>query len=494
MNAGNSSLNILNNLNLSKDEFTEFVNQACDKITEHISALETKSPYTKPDLDDFSKIPPEIPAQGESFNSLIEQIFTQHLSSGLESGSPYNFAYVPGGGIMHSAIADLISTAVNRYVSVWSSCPGFAQIETTVLRWFSNMMDYPESSRGILTSGSSLASFSAILCAREKYFGSKNMELQKGIAYASDVSHYSISKNFRMAGFNPDNFHMIDSDNSYKIKADELHKQIIRDKRSGKKPFLIIATAGTTKTGTVDGIEALSEIAREENLWLHVDAAYGGFFILTDKGKRLLRGINQADSISLDPHKSLFIPYGSGALLVKEGKRLFDAHYDGGDRYSSLTNDNEFIDYCEHSPELSREMRSLRIWLPLKLLGIDPFKLQLQDKLEYSRYLTKEIRKIDGIEIVSEPCLSIMTFRYHDMNLSEDELRDINVKFLNRINSRSKIHIIGVRLREKYVLRFCVLSFRSSMKHVKIAVDEVRDSFEELQKDYLSARIPSGRP
>ena len=456
--------------------------------------METKSPHTKPAPEDFGNISPVIPTQGESFDSLIEQIFTQHLSSGLESGSPYNFAYVPGGGILHSAIADLISTAVNRYVSVWSSCPGFAQIETTVLKWLSAMMNYPDSSKGILTSGSSLASFSALLCAREKYFGSKNMDLQQGTAYASDVSHYSISKNFRMAGFNPDNFRMIRSDARYKIRTDALQEKIIEDKRAGKKPFLIIATAGATKTGTVDDIEVLGQIAREENLWLHIDAAYGGFFILTDEGKRLLKGISQADSISLDPHKSLFIPYGSGALLVKEGRLLFDAHYDGGDRYSSLTNDSEFIDYCEHSPELSREMRSLRIWLPLKLLGIYPFQEQLQDKLKCIRYLTKEIRKVDGIEIVSEPCLSIMTFRYYDKDLSEDELGAINVRFLNIINGRNKIHIIGVRLREKYVLRFCVLSFRSSMKHVKIAADEVRESFKELKENYLSAKISAGRP
>jgi aromatic-L-amino-acid decarboxylase len=241
-----------------------------------------------------------------------------------------------------------------------------------------------------------------------------------------------------------------------------------------------VGNAGTTNTGAVDPLDALAEVAVQHQLWFHVDAAYGGFFMLTEEGRRVLRGLERADSLVLDPHKGLFLPYGTGALLVRDGAALKRAHTLVADYMPHIQDDPELIDFCEHSAELSRSFRGLRVWLPVKMHGIGVFREQLEEKLTLARFAADALRRMPGIEILAEPELSLLAFRLVPTGVSDtEELNRINRGFQERINARQRVFLTGTMLGPVYALRICILSFRTHREQIEQALEDVRAAVEE---------------
>jgi aromatic-L-amino-acid decarboxylase len=374
-------------------------------------------------------------------------------------------------------VADLISNATNRYVGVWTAAPALAQIETNVINWFSEMIGYPGSARGILTTGGSLANFTAIVTARRNRLPE---DFLNGTIYASDQIHHSIIKAAILAGFPERNVREIESDQRYCIRLDGLQRAVQEDRRNGYTPFLVVGSAGTTNTGAVDPLTELAQFARAQELWLHVDAAYGGFFALTERGGAMMRGMEQADSITLDPHKALFLPYGTGSLLVRDGEALRRAHTIHADYMPPMQEDSDLVDYCLYSPELSRDFRGLRIWLPLKLHGIGPFRENLEEKLDLTQWATEELRKIPEIEIVAEPQLSVVAFRLIRAGLDREGLNDLNQRLLEGINKRQRVYLTATLLEGYFVIRICVLSFRTHLDRMQACMEDIRKAIEEL--------------
>jgi aromatic-L-amino-acid decarboxylase len=235
-----------------------------------------------------------------------------------------------------------------------------------------------------------------------------------------------------------------------------------------------VGSAGSTNTGAVDDLSGLAQLARDERMWFHVDGAYGGFFLLTDRGRHILRGIDQADSITLDPHKALFLPYGIGCLLVRNGEALKRAHTTHAAYLPPMQDDPDFIDFCEYSPELTRDYRGLRVWLPFKLHGAGAFRRYLDEKLDLIEWVTEELRNIPGIEIVAEPQLTVVAFRYRHRDLQGEELNQWNRNFLNRINARKRVLLTATTLNGRFVLRICILSFRTHKDRLEMALEDIR--------------------
>jgi aromatic-L-amino-acid decarboxylase len=246
----------------------------------------------------------------------------------------------------------------------------------------------------------------------------------------------------------------------------------------------VVANAGSVNTGAIDPLGPLADLCARHRLWLHVDAAYGGFFLLTERGRRALAGIERADSIVLDPHKSLFLPYGTGALLVRDGAALRRAHSVTADYMPPLSNDDELIDFCEISPELSRPFRGLGVWLPLKLLGAAPFRQALDEKLDLARWAADQLRAIPEVEILAEPELSLLAFRLAPAALAgaagnRDRLDRLNRDWLARVNARRRVYLTGTMLGNRFALRICVLSFRTHRDRVEQALDDLRAAARE---------------
>jgi aromatic-L-amino-acid decarboxylase len=284
-----------------------------------------------------------------------------------------------------------------------------------------------------------------------------------------------------LAGFPAANVREVPSDDGFSLRVDALRESIDRDRDVGLSPFMVVASAGTTNTGAVDDLEGVADIAEAERLWLHVDAAYGGFFMLTDRGRAALSGIERADSIALDPHKGLFIPYGTGSLLVRDAETLRRAHATVADYMPAMQNDADFVDFCDISPELSRDFRGLRVWLPIKLFGIGAFRDSLDEKLDLARWAADQLREISDMEILAEPKLSLTAFRLAPAGLSEEELNALNRELLDRVNTRQNVYLTGTLLRGRFALRICVLSFRTHLDRMEQCMTDVHEAVAEVR-------------
>jgi aromatic-L-amino-acid decarboxylase len=466
-----------NPLELTGTDLKHLVDAAMERVIPHIDTLPQQPAAAVEGGAALARSLVEpLPEKGVPLSEVLDLVFDRAVPKSFNTAGPGYLAYIPGGGILHSAVADLIADCVNRYVGVWLAAPGLAQLEANVVRWFCQIMGYGSDALGFLTSGGSLANFSAVVAARRKHLPE---DFLNGTIYASDQVHHSIQKAAMLAGLPPDNVRMIGSDGSFRMRCDELSQEIEKDQATGLAPFLIVGSAGTTNTGAVDDFETLAILAERYGVWLHVDAAYGGFFMLTDRGRALMRGIERADSIVLDPHKGLFLPYGTGSLLVRDGVALRRAHTVFADYMPAMQEEEDLVDFCQISPELSRPFRGLAIWLPIKLLGIEPFTRNLDEKLDLTIWATQELKTIHGVQIVAEPQLSIVAFRLSPPGLDDDALNRLNHDFLARVNARKRVYLTGTTLSGLFTVRICVLSFRTHMDRMEDGLADLRAAAQE---------------
>ena len=459
------------------DEMRRLVEATMERVVQHVGSLAEQPAFDVDGGDDVARALREsMPEHGTSFGAALDVVFDQAAPKSFNTAGPGYLAYIPGGGIFHAALADLIADTLNRYVGVWLAAPALSQLEANVLTWFAEIVGYPASARGILTSGGSLANLSAIVVARRERLGD---DLRDGVIYASDQTHHSVAKAAMLAGFPERAIRVIGSDRLFRVRIDELQDAIDRDRRDGLRPFLLVGSAGTTNTGAVDDLEALAGIAASENLWFHADAAYGGFFMMTDRGRAAMPGLDRADSITLDPHKGLFLPYGTGSLLVRDGRALKRAHELDAEYLPEMREDGEFVDFCQYSPELSRPFRGLRVWLPFRVLGARVFREQLDEKLDLARWAADQLRGIDGLEIIAEPELSLVAFRLTKPGCTQAELNGLNRDLLDRINARRRVYLTATTVRGAFALRICVLSFRTHMDRMEQGIEDIRTALAE---------------
>jgi aromatic-L-amino-acid/L-tryptophan decarboxylase len=386
---------------------------------------------------------------------------------GFDPANPGFVAYIPGGGLYASALADFIACVINRYTGLSRPAPALVQMEASVLRWLCDKFGYPDESQGVLTPGGSMSTLSAIVTARMAMLGEQFLE---GTIYVSDEVHHSVAKSARVAGLPQDALRVVPSDDSMHLDLEALERAVVSDRAQGRKPFLVVASAGTINAGVIDPLHEVADVAENLGLWLHVDAAYGGFFQLTKRGRERLSGIERASSITLDPHKGLFLPYGTGCLLVRDGAALRDAHESHANYLPSPSEDPGLPDFSAFSPELTRDFRGLRLWLPLHLHGVETFVKALDEKLDLAAYLFQELSAMDELDVPWEPELSLVAFR--PRNRSDEDAQ----KLLDRINSSRRMWLSSASFKGSLYLRMCILSHRSHRERIHEAVEIIRSA------------------
>jgi aromatic-L-amino-acid decarboxylase len=389
---------------------------------------------------------------------------------GLNPASGGHLGYIPGGGVYAASLGDYIAAVTNRYAGVFYAGPGAVRIENALIDWAGSVVGYQPGFGGNITTGGSIANLIAIVTART----AKNIlgaELERTVIYLSFQAHHSITKSIRLAGLGECILRFIPVDEYYRIDVALLNAQLRDDLLAGLKPFMIIANAGSTDTGSVDPLADIAAIAARYGVWFHVDAAYGGFFLLTDHGKQKLEGIHLADSVILDPHKGLFLPYGNGMVLVKDIKHLLMANsYEANYMQDTRAHDHEYSP-ADLSPELSRNFRGLRMWLPLKLHGLAPFKDCIAEKRELALYFYHKIKEL-GFEMGPEPDLSVVVFRW----IPADEDADaFNKALIHHIQSDGRIFLSSTVLNGSFMIRFAALSFRTHLREVTLLLDIITD-------------------
>lgn len=421
------------------------------------------------------------PEQGQPLDPLLDLLFDRAIPKGFGTTSPGYMAYIPGGGLFTSALAAFIAAAANRYTGLFAAAPALVELESNVLRWFRGWVGFPSTSAGILTSGGSLANFTALVTARRNRLGD---DLGRAVMYASDQTHHSVVKAANLAGFPASSVRAVPVDEQFRLIPSALAEMIAEDRAAGRRPFLIVGNAGTTNSGAVDPLDELAELAGRERLWFHVDAAYGGFFVLTERGVNRLSGLSRADSIVLDPHKGLFLPYGTGCLLVRDGLALRDAHRSSAIYLPKMQDDPELVDFCELSPELSRPYRGIQVWLPLMLHGVEEFRRALDEKLDLAQWAADSLHAIPEIEVLAEPQLSIVAFALRREGASDEAIAGANKEtrdLLEEVNRRQRVHLTGTMLGERFAIRISILSFRTHHEHVAAAIEDIIDGLWQLR-------------
>jgi aromatic-L-amino-acid/L-tryptophan decarboxylase len=418
-----------------------------------------------------AKLRAEPPEAGDrDFAGLLDDALRAARHTFEYSGPGY-LAYIPGGGLFTAALAEFLAQGLNRYDGLWQPSPAIVQLEENVTRWMCSLFDLPETSQGLLTTGGSLANLSAFVTARHAKLGEDFLD---GTYYCTDQTHASNTKAGTIAGFAQRNVRLVPTDDQLRMEPDALRSMIREDRVAGLRPFLVVPAAGTTNTGAVDPLADVADVAADEGLWMHVDAAYGGFFQLTERGRAWFRGIERADSITLDPHKGLFLPYGTGGLVVRDGAALRDAHYEGAAYLQDLPPAGDLPNYNEISPELSRDNRGFRVWFPLVLHGVSAFRDALDEKLDLTERLHDALAEDPSLEMGWPPQLTVVPFRLRDAD--EAASREL----LARINASKRVFLSSTMIRGEYWIRACIVSHRTHADRVDECVDVVRSAAAQL--------------
>ena len=419
--------------------------------------------------------------QASDMASLMETFDTAVMHEGINPASGGHLGYIPGGGVFPSALGDFLADITNLYSGVSFASPGAAKMEQELVKWMTDLVGFPESAGGDLTSGGSIANLTAIVTARET-MGIRARDVETSCIYLTADAHHCIDKSLRAAGLADCKIRAVPMDDSFRMDVARLDQAIIKDRAAGLRPWLIISSAGTTDTGAVDPTEAIAEIAQKHDLWLHVDAAYGGFFLLCEEGRQVLSGLDKAHSIVLDPHKGMFLPYGSGAVLVRDVRWLAQSQsYQADYMQDAKANDGQYSP-ADLSLELTRPFRGLRFWLPLKLFGIAPFRAALAEKIWLARYSHKQLNASPNWEVGPYPDLSVVSFRYVPEN-TETDVDDFNKRLIEAVQEDGKVFISSTLINGKFAIRLAILHFRT---HLNL-VNHVLELLQRLAKEMDSA-------
>jgi len=433
---------------------------------EQLTAFAEQVLSSGPPASDFSGIHELLaeldeaePARGE-LPELLD-LLTRASAKGMNHLHPGFLAYIPVAGAPVNAVADFVAALLNRYVGVQWASPTMAQLEWNVVRWLAAMFGYPEEARGVLTSGGSFANFTALVTARHARLGAGHLQ---GAIYQTDQAHMSVERAARLAGVDPALVRFVATDDGLRMDVDALEEAIEADVSRGIEPFLVVLSAGTTNSGAVDPIVDAARVARASGAWVHVDAAYGGAFVLTEHGREVMRGIDEADSITFDPHKGLFSSMGLGCVLVRDGEAMRRAHMGEHAYLQPAGQPGLPPNLSDYSMELTRPFRGLRLWLALKLYGWEPFRQALELNRQLAVDLHRALVADDRYEAPWAPQLSTVVFR----DAGGDEATE---RLLEGVNADGRVLLSSTRMRDRLWLRACFLSHRTDRATLEDLLD-----------------------
>ncbi|HJR49585.1 MAG TPA: pyridoxal-dependent decarboxylase, partial [Gemmatimonadales bacterium] len=412
---------------------------------------------------------------------VVELFEREVVRPGAATATGRHLAYIPGGGIYASALGDYLAAVTNKYSGVFFAGPGAVRMENMMVRWVADLVGYPGGAAGSIASGGSIATLTAIVSAREAH-GLRAADFASAVVYLTSQAHHCVPKALHIAGMGEAQLRQVPLDEGYRMRPEALAAAVAADRAAGLRPWLVVAAAGTTDTGAVDPLDAIADVAARERCWLHVDAAYGGFFLLTEHGRAALKGIERSDSVVLDPHKGLFLPYGSGIVVVRDAAPLIAGHDYTSSYMQDARAEASEVSPADVSPELSRHFRGLRMWLPLALLGLAPFRAALEEKLLLARYFHRQISRA-GFEVGPAPELSIVTYRWAPPGVALAQANRMNKAIMDGAYRDGRVFLSSTMLEGRFTLRMAALAFRTHRRTIDLAVQVLREQAAALAVD-----------
>ena len=485
----------MNNLDPSTDDFRAWGYSAIDAIASYLGSIRDRRLYPRTTSSSIRRqLSRKLPVEPTDFAHVREEFETVIVPMSRQNAHPRMFGYVQSPGTGVAAIADLLASNLNANLTAWRSAPAAVELERLTIDWIKQLLGYPGAAAGLFVSGGSMANFAALAAARAaKAPPEFNVQGAHKIAktmciYASSETHHSVEKAAMLLGVGRDNVRKIGVDN-YKIRTDELVSTIEQDRDAGYLPFCVIANAGTVMTGAVDPLDKVADIARQFGLWMHVDAAYGGFAVLSEAARKLFAGIELADSVALDPHKWLYLPVDCGCVLYRDPATARAAFAAEAEYTRVIGHDaDEAFAFWDYGPELSRRFRALKVWMLLRVVGVRALGEAVEKDLACARHLEQLVRQSDDFEMLAPVELSIFCFRHMPAQLRsrleaadpgrrvdiEKELNGWNERLLVALQQDGSSYVSNALIDGRFSLRGCVINYRTTPRDMEILLDDLR--------------------
>ena len=452
--------------------------QVADLVAAHLASLRDQPAYST--LDGRSAralLNPEPPTHATPFESVVEQFQSRIAPHHAREPHPRFLGYIPSCPTYPAVLGDWLATGFNFFAGVWSVAAGPNEVELTVLEWFRRWMGMPDGTRGLLTSGGSAATVTAVVAARHAALGEDNAGLAQLTAYCSDQAHSSVAKAAWIAGITRANVRAIPTDASYRMRIDALRDAVAADRAAGLKPFLVCATAGATNTGAVDPLHELADLTAREKLWLHTDSAYAGFSVLTERGRALLDGLGRADSLTLDPHKWLYVPFECGCLLAKDPRTLEAAFSIHPEYLQDVRARDAEVNFADYGEQLSRYSRAMKVWFSVTHFGTAAIAAAQDQAMSLAELAERIVRESPDMEVLTPAQFGIVCFRLRPKGMTDpEELNAFNERVNEKVNRTGFVLMSSTRLRGALSLRLCIPGYRTTEQDVRAVLDLVRET------------------
>jgi glutamate/tyrosine decarboxylase-like PLP-dependent enzyme len=486
------------------DEIRRWGNKAIEVAANYLDSLRDRPVYPRTTARQIQeKLDRALPDEGVDFDRLLETFNDVIVAGSRHNGHPRMFGYVQAPGAAIAAIADLLASTLNANLTAWRSAPAAVEIERLTIDWIKQILGFNPEAGGLFVSGGSMANLAALATARRARAllgltseGAQSLPQAMRI-YASEETHHSVAKAAVLLGLGRENVCTIGVDERFKIRIDDLVAKISEDLTAGLLPFCVVANAGTVGTGAFDSLEQVSQVARRFDLWMHVDASYGGFAALAQSAKDLFAALGEADSVALDPHKWLYLPVDCGCVLYRdpEAARAAFAHEAEYTRVLEQVPDEAFA-FWDYGPELSRRFRALKVWMLLKGVGLRALGEAIEKDLACARHLERLVRASEDFEMLAPVELSIFCFRYVPMRLKRalargkavergrinEELDGLNERLLIELQRDGSSYLSNARLRGRFSLRGCVMNYRTTPHDMEILLEDLRRVAETIEQ------------
>lgn len=446
----------------------DFGYRVVDAVVDHFETQQDKLPVASGSRAEMEQLFSEdLPEQATPATEVLDFVLKNVMPQSNIMSHPQSYSFVPGPSNYISVMSDTLATGFNIFSGGWVGSPAAATIEIVTINWLLKMFNFPvKKGGGIFTSGGSMANLTALATARKVKCGE---DFSKAVVYLSDQAHSSNIKAISILGFRKEQVRIIPTDMEFKFSINKLKNAIAKDKIEGFQPYCLVASAGTTNTGTIDPLDELARICKAENIWFHVDGAFGAAAILSTKGKKLLKGIEKADSLTIDPHKWLFQPYEIGCLLVQNHKYLKGTFSEKASYLRDIEGNESEINFYDHGIELTRNFRALKLYMSLKTFGLGAFRNAINYNIALAEEVEALLRASTKWEVISPATLAIINFRYHPVgqNFDDKKLDLINQKISAKVMESKEALLVTTMLQGQVVLRMCLINPRTTIEHVK---------------------------
>jgi aromatic-L-amino-acid decarboxylase len=470
-------------LHMSPDDMRELGHRVVDALVERWTDLEREPSWRgapRNATEAFLREP--APEEGCGPDVALTRALRDILPLAGRVDHPRFFAFIPSSPTWPSVLADFLAAGFNIFQGTWLESAGPSQVELVVLDWFRDWLGLPEAASGVLTSGASVANLVAVVAAREAV-GSD----PRAMFYVGDQGHSSLAKAIRIAGIGPERLRQVPTDDEFRMDVASLRRQLSDDRRRGWRPVCVMANGGATNTGAIDPLDRLADLCEGEGLWLHVDAAYGGFAVLTASGRQALQGISRADSVTLDPHKWLFQPYEIGCVIVRDPALLEQAFRAIPEYLQDAALGEEQVNFADRGVQLTRAFRALKVWLSVQSFGVRAFRHAIDRQLSHARRAAALIEATPDLELLAPPSLGIVCFRFRPETSQPDPgaIGRLNEAIQQRIVHSGYAMMSSTRLRSAYALRLCLLNRGTHWSDVEGTLSRVVQSGRELTGSFL---------